>query len=246
VKRITPAIIVRVVDYGEADRVATLLTRDAGRVAALARGARRSRKRFGGALELFGSGEAVLVEKRGELWALESFDSRRGFPHLALDVAKVAHGAYACELARELSPDHAPEPRLYALLAEFLQILDGSEPRATLLRAFELQLLDAVGLAPTLDRCVGCGAALAELFDARRGGVVCRACGHGARELLPGARAFLVEAQSIALADAHALHAAAADADAARDALQSLFREHIARPLRSVEFIAKLKGAARA
>src|SRR4051794_31316296 len=72
------AIVVRVVDYGEADRVATLLLRAQGKVSALARGARRSRKRYGG-LELFARGEATLREGRGELWGLEGFDISRGF-----------------------------------------------------------------------------------------------------------------------------------------------------------------------
>ncbi len=245
VKRITEAIVVRVVDYGEADRVATLLTRDAGRVAALARGARRSRKRFGGALELFGAGEAVLVEKRGELWGLESFDARRGFPHLALDVAKVAHAAYACELVRELAPDHAPEPRLYALTVEMLGLLDGGEARAELLRAFELRVLDEVGLAPVLDRCVGCDGPPGDLFDARRGGVTCAACG-GSRPLPAGAREALCAAERATLAEAARLRFAPGDGEAAREALQALLREHLPRPLRSVEFIAKLNGAARA
>src|SRR4051812_35332974 len=95
---ISDAIVVRVIDYGEADRVATLLTDAAGKVSALARGARRSRKRFA-ALELFARGEARIKEGRGELWTFESFDVARGFPHLSLDVTKVAHGAYACEVA---------------------------------------------------------------------------------------------------------------------------------------------------
>ena len=78
---VTPAIVLRTVDYGEADRVVTLFTRDAGKLSALARGARKSVKRFGAALGLFGVGEAVLVDKPNvELSALERFDGARGFP----------------------------------------------------------------------------------------------------------------------------------------------------------------------
>ena len=102
---VTPAIVLRTVDYGEADRVVTLLSRDEGKLSAIARGARKSKRRFGAALSLFGVGEARLTERAGaELGTLESFSSQRGFPGLYADVAKVAHGSYACELARELAP----------------------------------------------------------------------------------------------------------------------------------------------
>jgi DNA repair protein RecO (recombination protein O) len=245
-KVITDAIVVRVVDYGEADRVATLVTRSSGKVSALARGARRSRKRFGGALELFGAGEAVLVERRGDLWTLETLHSRRGFPRLALDVARVAHGAYLCELVRELLPDRAADEPAYLLLEEALGALDGGEPSAVLLRAFELKLLEVLGLGPSLDRCVGCGApgAAGDAFDARGGGLACRACRQ--REglpLPPTARAALIAARDAPLARAGEVAFDDADALAARDALQALLGEHLHRPLRSVEFIAKLNHA---
>jgi DNA repair protein RecO (recombination protein O) len=250
-RTVSEAIVLRAVDYGEADRVVTLLGREVGKVSAIARGARRSRKRFGGALELFGAGQAVLAPRRGELWVLESFDARRGFPHLALDVAKVAHGAYLCELSRELQPEHEPDPRIYGLLEEALGLLDAGEARPSLLRAFELQLLDALGLAPSLARCVGCGAEVApgegELFDVRRGGLVCAACAGGAASVAPtarllsgGARAALVAALEAPLAEARAVEWGA-HAGPARDLLQALLAEHLPRPLRSVDFIAKLR-----
>ncbi len=61
----TPAVVLRTVDYGEADRVVTLLCREGGKRSALARGARRSSKRFGAGLSLFGVGEATLLERPG-------------------------------------------------------------------------------------------------------------------------------------------------------------------------------------
>ncbi|MSP61631.1 MAG: DNA repair protein RecO [Myxococcales bacterium] len=252
-KVITDAIVVRVVDYGEADRIATLITRTAGKVSALARSARRSRKRFGGALELFGAGEATLVEGGGDLWRLESLHSQRGFPRLSQDVARLAHAAYVCELSRELSPHHGPEERIYTLLDEMLGLLDRGGEEATLpgaaaalLRAFELALLDAAGLAPSLDRCVGCDGPGGEgdHLDARRGGLVCAACaaGTGSPSLAPSTRRVLQDAQRVALGDARASAAAVApgDAEAAREVLQSLLREHINKPLRTVEFIEKM------
>src|ERR1700756_2865127 len=154
----TAAIVLRTVDYGEADRVVTLLTRDNGKLAALARGARKSVKRFGAALGLFGVGEAVLIDKPNvELSGLERFDGARGFPALMSDVAKVAHGGYACELVREMIPPRQVEASLFELLVTFFAALEAGPARAETLRIFELRLLDAVGLRPQLDACVACG-----------------------------------------------------------------------------------------
>ena len=265
-RTIGEAIVVRVVDYGEADRVATLLSPEHGKVAALARGARRSRKRHAG-LELFARGEATLREGHGELWALEAFDVGRGFPHLALDVARVAQAAYACELARELVAPHHAEPRAFELLAALLERIDsgGTEGRLgpASLRVFELALLGAIGLSPSLDRCVLCGAPLDDPrvddagapdperhFDARHGGVACERCsaGHGLgqRPLHERARLLLLAAQRLDIATAERLLEVPAPREAweaAREVIQALLREHLGRPLRSVEFISKLNAA---
>ena len=263
---ISDAIVVRVVDYGEADRVATLLTRAAGKVSALARGARRSRRRYA-SLELFSRGEAKLKEGRGELWTFESFDVQRGYPHLPLDVARVAQGAYACELARELSPPHHPEPRVFDLLDGILSLLDAAEnaPSAppllsiAWLRIFELGILDAVGLQPALDRCVECARPLddqpgdegGDQLDLRRGGVLCGRCvagpGAGRRPLPARVRRLLSQLQRTTLAEAPSLlsapfAAASGTWEAARDAIQAILRELLGRPLRSVEFIEKLNA----
>ncbi|HEY7956695.1 MAG TPA: DNA repair protein RecO [Polyangia bacterium] len=252
---VTPAIVVRTVDYGEADRIVTLFCREAGKLSAIARGARKSTRRFGAGLSLFGTGEAKLTERPGsELATLESFDGARGFPHLTMDMVKVAHGGYACELVRELSPPRQPEPEVFDLLIELLERLDGEPARAESLRLFELRLLDLVGLRPELERCLGCGAVAldgnGQAFEGRRGGVVCGACrleGAGQGVALSGeARQALVRMQEATLASASELTLAPAVNAACRDALSALITFHLGRPLKSVEFIAKLSGALRA
>jgi DNA repair protein RecO (recombination protein O) len=162
------------------------------------------------------------------------------------DVAKVAHGGYACELVRELSPPHKEEPEVFALLLTLLDLLDGGSARAETLRIFELALLDAVGLRPTLDRCVECGGELDEegqVFDLRRGGVVCANChGHG-RPLDGDTRRALVRAQELSLARASELTLAPALNAACRDVLSAVIFDHLGKPLKSVEFIAKLNAS---
>jgi DNA repair protein RecO (recombination protein O) len=223
----------------------TLFTRELGKVSALARGARKSVRRFGAGLGLFGVGEAMLTDKpNAELAGLERFDSARGFPSLMLDVAKVAHGSYACELMRELIPPRQPEPLLFELLVDFFTLLEAGPARAETLRIFELILLDALGLKPSLDRCVGCGTEAldggTEVLDLRRGGVVCAAChGHG-RPLSAEVRQALVTAQDMALGAAPGWSLPAAVNAGCREALAAIIVGHVGRPLKSLEFIAKL------
>src|SRR5581483_3104902 len=246
---ITPAVVLRTVDYGEADRIVTLLTRDCGKRSAIARGARKSVKRFGAGLSLFGVGEATLAERpQAELDTLEAFHGARGFPSLMLDVAKVAHGGYACELVRELVPPRQPEAAVFDLLLSLFALLEAEPARAETLRVFELRLLDEVGLRPQLDRCLACNTedldGAGQVFDARRGGVVCGAChGHG-RPLDGDARRALVHAQDLALERAGEFSLAHAVNASCRDALSTLFTEHLGRPLKSLEFIHKLNQAA--
>jgi DNA repair protein RecO (recombination protein O) len=244
----TPAIVLRTVDYGEADRVVTLFTREAGKLSALARGARKSVKRFGAALGLFGVGEAVLIDKpNAELSGLERFDGARGFPALMSDVAKVAHGGYACELVRELIPPRQPEPGVFELLVTFFAALEAGPARAETLRIFELRLLDALGLRPSLEACVACGTTelgdSGDVLDVRRGGVVCAHChGHG-RPLTDEVRRALVDALALDLHSAPSFALAPAVNAGAREALGAIIIDHVGRPLKSLEFIAKINHA---
>jgi len=88
------AIVLGAVNYGEADRIVTLFGRATGRVSALARGARKSQRRFAGGLGLCAIGTAALRERPGaELLTLERFDVTEPHPGLGADVARLAHAA---------------------------------------------------------------------------------------------------------------------------------------------------------
>jgi DNA repair protein RecO (recombination protein O) len=252
---VTDALVLGAVAYGEADRVVTLFSRDRGKLGAMARGARRSRNRFGAGLSLYVAGEAQLRERRGaELMTLESFHARRDFSALALDVVRLGHAAYATELLRELTVPHRADPPLFDLLVELYAVVEAHPPRAGTLRAFELRLLEELGLRPMLERCVVCGAEDAAaleraVVDAGKGGVVCARCGAGSRlSLLPGAarRRLLALRDAPSVDDAARLEPAGPDVEeAARAAMHALLEAHLSRPVRSVEFLKKLRGAAR-
>ena len=82
--------MLRSVDYGERDRVVTLLSRDRGKLSAFARGARASRRRFGGVLEPFTLVSAELSERGGDLWGLEDASAERAFGGIRGDLLRIA------------------------------------------------------------------------------------------------------------------------------------------------------------
>src|SRR6185436_9555523 len=159
----TDAILLRSVAYGESDRVVTLLGRTTGRVSALARGARKSVKRFGGGLGLGASGQAVLRDRAGsELMGLDSFDVQEARIGLGGDIARTAHASYAIELCDRLCGPRHPEPAVYDWLEEFLARVEHAGATLERLRVFELGLLARLGIGASFD-CVSCGRGEPEL-----------------------------------------------------------------------------------
>jgi len=241
-------VVLRTVDYGESDRVVSLLTAERGKVSAFARKARVSRRRFGGALEPFTLLQVEARERRGaELLSLDSVSVLRGFGGIRADLARIACAGYACELARELVRDAEPHPDLLALLVDYLGRLDGGPARPTALRAYELGALRAAGLMPRFSGCARCGAALdaragaRHAFDPAEGGALCTGCEAAAS---PGAPR-LASATVRALAALQAGGFVAAEADPlsagagaeARQALSCFIEHHLGGRLASRKFL---------
>lgn len=249
----TEAIVLRAVPYRDADLIVTLYTRERGRVSALARSARQSKKRFGSCLQLFTLSEMQLTSRGGELFTLASARLEKSYAAMAADMACFAHASYGTELVRELTAPEVSDPGVLELILELYQELEERGPSTRVLRAFELRLLHLVGLAPVLEQCVGCGATevytRGVVLDPNRGGVCCSTCaamsrGAGVRPIAPGALQVLQAAQRVpSLADARALAGEPGSLAEARDALVALILGHIGKPLRSLEFIAKVSGA---
>lgn len=243
----TSAIVLRRVAYAEADLVVTLLTRDYGRISALARSARKSSRRFSGGLGMAATGEAHLRDRPGgDLMMLESFEARDDRSALGADLAKTAHAAYAIELCDRLCPPREPEKAAFAWLDELLDRLVAGAATAERLRVFELGLLRRLGIGPSLDRCVVCGRGALAGEDVRwipnRGGVVCRACAPRGDLISGEVRNALERLSCTSLADADALVLARDLGLHCRHAVLALIREYVHGPLRSLDFIEKMSG----
>jgi DNA repair protein RecO (recombination protein O) len=182
------ALVVRTVEYGESDVIATFVTEQVGLVGAIVRGGRRPSARVGGALEPMHT-VSVLLEDRGkDLATLKEARVVRVRARLVQDLGSLEAAGEALRWARHLFPPRTPEPEGWVVLVGLLDALDegGSLPRAELARA-GLLLLAAVGYGLDFERCVVCGKACPQdrvaCIDPGRGGLVCRACG-GARDVV--------------------------------------------------------------
>lgn len=189
----TRALLLRRVSYGESDLVVTLFTESLGRVSALARGARRSQKRFGGSLEPMHTLLVRFDERASaELVALREASLETPRHHLVRDLDRMQAAGRALGWIRRAAPPRTPEPEAWRVLVELLDRLDDErDARSPRLHLAELglRLLAALGWGLDLERCVRCGRPCepgrAAMIDAARGGLICRACG-GARVLCDG------------------------------------------------------------
>lgn len=176
------ALVLGTMDYREADRIVTLLTLEHGKVRGIARGAKKSVRRFGGALELFARLRTDIVLREG-LATLQSADIVTVFPHIRRDLAKIGTAAYACELTDALLPEGMCNPRLFRLLNSYLEHLDGSPASSSDRRFFEMNFLNVLGYCPSLDRCARCGVELDGAAWTHHSmapdGLLCAICGRG-------------------------------------------------------------------
>jgi DNA repair protein RecO (recombination protein O) len=248
----TPAVVLRAVNYGEADRVVTLFGRTTGRLSALARGARKSQRRFAGGLGLGAVGEAWLRERAGaELLTLERFELTDSHAAFATDLGRMAHAAYVSELVSKLSAQQHADVAVYDWLIAFLALLDAEGASAERLRVFELGLLRRVGYGPVVEGCAVCGAAggasadpsgRAFRWDPDRGGTVCASCGRVGRPIREVVRAALARLARTPLEDARREPLPPDVNRGCREALLEIVKYHITGPLHSLEFIAKMGG----
>jgi DNA repair protein RecO (recombination protein O) len=187
------ALVVRTVEFGEADLIVTLVTEQVGKLSAIARGARRGSRRLAGSLEPVHTVAVMLEDKGGDLATLKEARVVRARTGLTGRLDALESAGVALRWARHAFPPRTPEPQGWRILLELLDVLDGGDapPRRELARA-GLAMLAALGYALDLEQCVVCGRPCAPTkaacIDPVRGGLVCRSCGGASTVLLPELR----------------------------------------------------------
>jgi DNA repair protein RecO (recombination protein O) len=186
----TQAVILRTVDFSESDRMVSCYTKDFGRLHGVAKGAKRSLKRFGSALEPFTLNEITFFmrEHRGMV-RLERCRIVRAFPEIAQNVRRVALGTYLLELILGLTPEHEKHAEVYRLLVYYIDLLTQPSFRESMIHLFELRLFALLGYEPQFMHCVACSTPFDiqtdYFFSIQRGGIICARCEPPLHNMLP-------------------------------------------------------------
>ncbi len=180
----TSAIVLRRIDYGDFDLILSLLTPSRGKLTVMAKAAKRSKKRFGGVLELFSDLEIVYSIGRSKgLPLLKEASLRYPYFNIRADIKKTAYASYWAELINHWVEEGQEQAALYTLLRYVLRELDqGDVPDELLSILFQMKFLSISGLCPNLNHCCTCKSAMEQLadkaivLDHAKGGLVCEDC----------------------------------------------------------------------
>ena len=174
----TEAIVLSRFDLGETDRVITLLTRDRGKIRAVAKGARRPTSKLAPSLEYFTRCRLILSRGR-DLDVITSVDVIERPAALGERIDAFSHACHLAEVTNKLVPDGQPAPEVYRLLSAALSEIESTEQPWLLTRWYEMALLALTGYRLDLFHCASCGNDLLpepNMLGIHTGGILCPNC----------------------------------------------------------------------
>jgi DNA repair protein RecO (recombination protein O) len=181
------AIVLRHVDWGEADRLLWLYTAEIGKIKAVAKGVRKPRSRKAGHLEPFTRVHLMLARGR-DLPIVTQAEMDDAYQPLREDLLRATYASYAVELLDRFTYEEGENRGLYHLLNVTLSRLCGPASLDLVVRYYEFRLLDFVGFRPQLFNCVVCGSQILpqdQFFSAALGGAVCPGCASSTESARP-------------------------------------------------------------
>jgi DNA repair protein RecO (recombination protein O) len=241
------AVVLRHVDWGEADRILTLYTRQHGKLRAIAKGARKIRSRKAGHLEPFTRVTLQLARGR-DLLIVTQADTLDAYLALGADLVKTGCASYLVELLDRFTyEDESENQAIFRLLTESLSRIAGEADAWLAMRYYEVRLLDLLGFRPHLFECANCGKPIQpvdQYFSAAAGGVLDPNCGSG----LPGAWSVSMQAlkgfrhlQRSSYAEAQRAHPAPDTRNELETLLQKYLTYLLERGLNSPGFLKQIR-----
>lgn len=234
----TKGVVLRTRDYGEADRIVIIYTEEAGKVPAVAKGARRPRCRLRGVTQNFVLAEYLLFSSKS-LDTISQGESIEAFAPLREDLTRMAYASYFAELVDKFTLERARAPELFHLLVEVFTMLCAHVQPEVVARWGELRLMTLLGYAPHLDSCVRCGHTISEgVFLPGEGGVAHYHCSPGTEYTLSqGALASLRSLADMSGQGVLNLRLGPQVELQLRLALRSHLAQHISGELKSLDFL---------
>lgn len=173
-------IIIKYINTGEADKIATILTQHHGKLKAVIKGCRKPKSKFVGLSEQFAVSEMVLYKGNGDLYSISQGEVKESFFNLRKDILQLSYGNYFAELAEIVADEDVSSEKLFSDLVWALHYLSNKEVETgILLLAFLLKLMELSGYKPMLMHCSNCHGEIgeSEFFSVPMGGMLCERCG---------------------------------------------------------------------
>lgn len=234
----TEAILLAVRDFGDADRMVTLFSREFGKLTAVAYGARRPKSSLSGSVQPFIHADLSLASGKN-LDSIRQCDIRQAHREVREALVPMAYANFLSELVVELWPEREAEPAVLELLLAAYRTLAVRNPRITALAA-AWQLLALAGFRPQQGQCAACGAPVEypACFDPRSGGAVCRTCaGSDCLEYTEEIKTFLERLLDLAWENPGQFSVSGAVLLQTEGLLRAFLAWHLDRPLKSLAFI---------
>lgn len=174
------AIILRGKDYGEADRILIVLTKEAGKMPAIAKSVRKPTSKLKASTQLFSYSRLnINRSKRSTMGVVTQGETINSLMRLREDLTKIACASYVGEMVDITMPDYKPNNQIFLLTLTALSVLEKVDDPYIALRFFDLRLLAVLGYRPRLDECLTCGRSNRNsdfILSPYRGGIICKSC----------------------------------------------------------------------
>lgn len=167
-------IVIKQIDYGEADKILTVLSKEAGKISVIAKGIRKPLSKWAGHLELFVLADLVLAEGRN-FYILSEAESKNFFPDLRKNLKNSGLAYFLAEILNKTLGEDEPQPKVFDLFLETLGKI-GRHSNEIFLQYFIFNYFGILGYRPEVNKCVICAEDLKEtkhLWNSVLGGIIC-------------------------------------------------------------------------
>jgi DNA repair protein RecO (recombination protein O) len=251
----TDAILLRKIEYGDHDYIITFLTRSRGKISVIAKNAKKSVKRFSGALDLFSVNHIQCTfpkKSKDSLIILAQTDLENGFVNIRYDVFKTTYACYWVELIYLWLEEGKKQTQLYDLLFFVLDMLNQSDIKMEVLSLlFQIRFMRISGFSPNIEFCDNCNTLVDDIqqtrvqFDFKEGKIVCDNClknrsAHG-MNVSKGTLKQLVWINAVDIQRADRMKSSLFAIQEGEVLLESFIPFHIGREFKSLKFLRQLR-----
>jgi DNA repair protein RecO (recombination protein O) len=175
----TEGIVLKSMEYEEADKIVTIYTKDYGKITAIAKGVRKTKSKFGSSLEIL-THSNFLIYKGRNIDIVSQTEILESFFSTSKEVIKFAFAVNCVEVVNRLTEEREINIGLFNLLKEVLHYLKESNDPKLLTLSFKWQTISILGYRPSLDHCCRCNKSIEDqkemYFSIKEGGLVCNNC----------------------------------------------------------------------